>query len=186
MPLTTSSPVPGPAVPALPPLRPRHPACPVAGGGQAASSQVILCHPDGPPSCFQGWPADQAPGQGTPASHLAGRLLSISTGILGLVSLMCLLPVQEFAYLRLLALFGPDQSCSSLRRVVEPLADRLLSSLAAHTKDSSRFPRLLLCLAPLRSLQVIFYLVNRTSLLRYLPDLISSSLICWRSCSSPA
>lgn len=60
---------------------------------------------------------------------------------------------QEFAYLRLLALFGPDQSCAALRRVVEPLSDRVLSSFRSHCKDPSRFPRLLLCLAPLRSLQ---------------------------------
>merc|ERR1719278_1432867 len=60
---------------------------------------------------------------------------------------------QEFAYLRLLALFGPDQSCAALRRVVEPLSDRVLSSFRNHCRDKNRFPRLLLCLAPLRSLQ---------------------------------
>jgi len=60
---------------------------------------------------------------------------------------------QEFAYLRLLALFGPDQSCAALRRVVEPLSDRVLSSFRNHCQDKNRFPRLLLCLAPLRSLQ---------------------------------
>lgn len=60
---------------------------------------------------------------------------------------------EEFAYLRLLALFGPDQSCAALRRVVEPLSDRVLSSFRNHCRDKNRFPRLLLCLAPLRSLQ---------------------------------
>merc|ERR1719278_1955643 len=60
---------------------------------------------------------------------------------------------EEFAYLRLLALFGPDQSCAALRRVVESLSDRVLSSFRNHCRDKNRFPRLLLCLAPLRSLQ---------------------------------
>ena len=86
--------------------------------------------------------------------------------------LFCQLTIpQEFAYLRLLALFGPDQSCAALRRVVsfvyprlqteiqlefqvEPLSDRVLSSFRNHCQDKNRFPRLLLCLAPLRSLQV--------------------------------
>jgi len=79
--------------------------------------------------------------------HL-GRVRQLATSLEGYS-----ISPQEFAYLRLLALFGPDQPCAALRRVVEPLSDRVLSSFRGHCRDRNRFPRLLLCLAPLRSLQ---------------------------------
>ena len=35
----------------------------------------------------------------------------------------------------------------------KPVSPRVLSSFRGHCRDKNRFPRLLLCLAPLRSLQ---------------------------------
>jgi len=67
-----------------------------------------------------------------------------------------ILEPEEFAYLRLCSLFGPDQSSECLRKVTEPVSDCVLSSFRTYYErnkghSEGRFAKLLLRTVPLRS-----------------------------------
>jgi len=87
------------------------------------------------------------------ARHLVNTLTNIKN-ILTRVSELSM-DQEEFAYLRLSILFGPDQT-SSMLRLLEPVSDSVLSSFRAYCErkedsNEGRFSKILLRTIPLRS-----------------------------------
>lgn len=65
---------------------------------------------------------------------------------------------HEFAYLKAISLFSPDQPGLVLRRQVEKMQEKSFQALRNHVNrsspdDNDRFPKLLLRITPLQSLE---------------------------------